>query len=77
MRRRRALRWTLAAVLAGGQVSFIGCGSLARQSLRNGFYSFVSGSVSGGVLDGQAVSDFVLGVFTGGFGGNYGSPFGL
>ena len=67
MKPKTLLRVSLAAWLAGGTLTTIGCGDLVRQSVRDGLFNYIAGTVSSG-LDASVFGEFVTNVFTGGFG---------
>ncbi len=72
MKPRILLRVSLATLLWGGTLTMIGCGDMVRQSIRDGLFNYVAGSVSRG-FDAALFGDFITNVFTGGFGsGNTG-----
>ena len=62
------LRLWLATLLGGSTMATIGCGDMVRQSIKDGAFKYIAGSVSGG-FGADLVGDFLTGVFTGGFGG--------
>ena len=65
------LRVLFALLLACTTTMTIGCGDLVSQSLRDGLFNYVIGSVSSG-FDAALFGDFITSVFTGGFGGTTG-----
>lgn len=69
MKRKTLLRVSLAAWLAGGALTTIGCGDLVRQSVRDGLFNYIAGSVSSG-FNASLFGEFVTSVFTGGLGGD-------
>ena len=73
MRANRWLRVISAIVLASGTVRAIGCGDLARQSVKDGLVNFMLGSVSQG-MDAALLGDFITNILSqslgsGGLGG--------
>jgi len=62
MRSSNLVRGVLASLLTGGMMLTIGCGDLVRQSVRDGLFTWVSGSVQG-AFDATVFSDMITNFF--------------
>ena len=66
MRKYTFLRGSLASLLTGGTLMMSGCGDLVRDSIKDGFFSYLTGSVSS-TFDSALFGDFISNILTGGF----------
>ena len=64
MRSKVALRIWLAMVLAGGTLTSMECSEITKNSLKDGVFGYVTGSVSS-QLSSAAVGDFILNLLLG------------